>query len=120
MTEVVTGPLRVITELVQDFQSGQRDQASFLDGLNIVEHHLQAWSVGIDQLPVPDNYLEGLELQELCQQGLGLLAQAVAVLRDCDQDSLETGLCWAQEGHDILGELIQVSLQNVIRLEEDL
>lgn len=124
MTEVVTGPLQVITGLVQDFQAGQRDRAGFLSGLDIVDQYLEEWSVGIDSLQAPPNYLEGLQLQEASQQGLDLFAQALGELREYaespDEGRLELALVCAQDGHELLTELLQVSQANLARLEEDL
>ena len=120
----MSAPVTVIQDLVAEFKSGRRNSDDFFSGLGVVETFLTDWSAGIERLTVPPDYLEGLDLQEAAQQGLDLLAQGVAELRyyaeSLDEESLEAGLLWSQEGQDLLAALADVTQANAERLEEEL
>lgn len=103
-------PYQSMMSLVQELQSGQRDKAAFLAGLDQLDSQLDVWAGMVGKLEAPTDRHE--DMLDYSMDGLQLFADAVQDLRlyaeSQDSTLLLKATDTARRGHELLAELMDI------------
>ncbi len=111
----------ILVRLVARWRTGPLTPAEALADLEVHDQFLEAWAHVVEGMAPPAGLEVGARLQQTALEGLQLLWEASAALREAilraDPEGAEAGLALAAEGQEVLNEAFLLTRESLERLE---
>lgn len=122
--DFTNSPFHVACDLVERLTSGVLPLDAFLAHLDTFEGYLRRWYQALEEVPLPPEYEEGEHLLAASREALEMTYQSVELLREFGNsrrtEDAETALELAEEGHQLMAEVLGQTERNMDELENDM
>ena len=113
-------PYPFLVQSVERLHQEQLTLAQFLTNLDVADMYLQHWAARLEKIPLPPGLDSASHLLNGIQQGVAMLWEASGELREADThddpERLDAALVLAQEGHELILEVLRCSEQSLEEL----